>query len=597
MLAVRSNYAAAVAHRNLSASDELVTRSMTRLSSGYRTALTRDDPVGLALGTRMRSNVLALDQAYRNVAQATSMLQVAEGGMSVITDLLVRARTLAVQAASDNIANPERSMLQEEFSLIQQEIDRVARSTNYDGHALLIGTPGILASSTNVATPDPTFAAGPTEDVANVVAVAQVEAFNPDTVEVDDVFSVNINGTIVSFTATTTSGSDISTGLKAAIDGDATLGALVDTSVDSDGHLLVTAKTAGTPFTFSASATDGGGADTQTIASVAAKRVTNVVAVAQVTHLKPTALGPGSELSAIVNGATFTVTAADTTTQPADALDDLVAAINAGQADVVASTDGIELTLTAATAGTSFTASGTAAKTAASTQVSTLTLAGTPQPGNRYTLDVDGQKLTVIVGNEATVEDVAKTIAARFNASPNTTFQGITASADGNMVVLSASEDRGAFVPKIDTIAPPASTESAQFRMRFQVGINPKPVESIEVEIDSVTARALGVDADSVDIMSLDNAVEAITAVRAAIDNVAYYRARIGASQNRLQSASDAVTIERDNEEAARSSIMDLDIAAEMSRLVSAQVLRDLGVSMMTQANRIPQSLMKLFEG
>jgi flagellin len=162
--------------------------------------------------------------------------------------------------------------------------------------------------------------------------------------------------------------------------------------------------------------------------------------------------------------------------------------------------------------------------------------------------------------------------------------------------VLTANLGRGPFGVSVQNVAPPASTANAQFLMNFQVGINTSAAETITVAIDSVSTKALAIDAETINISTLEDASKAGTALRLATDSVSLFRARLGSMQNRLQYAGDNVSMQSENEEAARSSIMDLDVAAEMSRLVSSQVLRDLGVSMIAQANRMPQSLMKLFE-
>jgi len=301
-------------------------------------------------------------------------------------------------------------------------------------------------------------------------------------------------------------------------------------------------------------------------------------------------------VEAVVNGTSFKVVVADTLVQPADTLDALVAAINTGQAAVKATTDGSQLILEAVAAGTSFTASGSATAPVGSAQVRTLDLVGTPQLGNRYTIDVDGQKLNFVVGVETSLGEVAKSIAARFNGSLNSSFHGVYARAQGAAVVLTGNLERGPYSVSVQTVAPPAATESGQFKMNFQVGIGARPTDSIALTIDSVTSTALGVDLESINIGTIEDASKAGTAIRLATDNIALFRSRIGSMQNRLQYAGDNVSMQTENEDASRSAIMDLDVAAEMSRLTSSQVLRDLGVSMVAQANRMPQSLMKLFE-
>ncbi len=136
-LNIISNYAANVAHRNLTASDEMATRSLSKLSSGTRVVSARDDAASMAIGARLNATTQALKTATVNVGQANSMLQIADGGMATIDDILVRMKTLAVQASSGNLSNTERGFLNDEFTQLRDEIDRIASSTNFNGIQLL----------------------------------------------------------------------------------------------------------------------------------------------------------------------------------------------------------------------------------------------------------------------------------------------------------------------------------------------------------------------------------------------------------------------------------------------------------------------------
>jgi flagellin len=136
-LNIISNYAANVAHRNLSASDEMATRSLSKLSSGTRVVSARDDAASMAIGARLNATTQALKTATVNVGQANAMLQIADGGMATIDDILVRMKTLAVQSSSGNLSDTERGFLNDEFTELRDEVDRIASSTNFNGIQLL----------------------------------------------------------------------------------------------------------------------------------------------------------------------------------------------------------------------------------------------------------------------------------------------------------------------------------------------------------------------------------------------------------------------------------------------------------------------------
>jgi flagellin len=109
-LNVISNFAANIAHRNLKNSDAAATSSLNKLSSGSRVVSAKDDAASQAIGSALRAEVMAMEQATVNARQAGSLLQIADGAMANVTDILVRAKMLAVQASSGQFSRNERLM-------------------------------------------------------------------------------------------------------------------------------------------------------------------------------------------------------------------------------------------------------------------------------------------------------------------------------------------------------------------------------------------------------------------------------------------------------------------------------------------------------
>jgi flagellin len=136
-LNVISNFAANVAHRHLTMSDKQATESVAKLSSGQRVLSAKDDAAALAIGSRLSAEEQSLGQAGVNAGQAVSMLQIADGGMARVDDILVRMQTLAVQASSGQLTDTERGMLDDEFQALIGEIDRIADDTEFNGVDLL----------------------------------------------------------------------------------------------------------------------------------------------------------------------------------------------------------------------------------------------------------------------------------------------------------------------------------------------------------------------------------------------------------------------------------------------------------------------------
>ena len=135
-----SNFAANVAHRNLVKTDMESTSSLAKLSSGQRIISAKDDAASLAIGSRLAAEVGALGQASANASQAGSMLQIADGSMARTNEILIRMKTLAVQSASGQLSNTERSILDVEYQALKAEIIRIGADTEFNGVKMLAGS-------------------------------------------------------------------------------------------------------------------------------------------------------------------------------------------------------------------------------------------------------------------------------------------------------------------------------------------------------------------------------------------------------------------------------------------------------------------------
>ncbi|HEX9835885.1 MAG TPA: flagellin, partial [Alphaproteobacteria bacterium] len=147
-LNVISNFAANVAHRNLVGSDMAASTSLAKLSAGTRVLAAKDDAAALALGSRLTVEIAGLKQAAVNAGQASSMLQIADGAMSKVTDILNRMKTLAIQASSGQLSSTDRSLLNSEFVQLRSEIDRIATDTEFSGTKLVNGSQSIFSQPT-----------------------------------------------------------------------------------------------------------------------------------------------------------------------------------------------------------------------------------------------------------------------------------------------------------------------------------------------------------------------------------------------------------------------------------------------------------------
>lgn len=139
-LRINTNVPSLVAQRNLKGTRQSLDRSLERLSSGSRINHAGDDAAGLAISDSLRAQIRGLTQAERNAQDGTSLLQVAEGGISEVSNILIRMRELAVQASSDTVGQQERKFLEVEFQQLMEETDRIAHSTKFNGQSLLDGS-------------------------------------------------------------------------------------------------------------------------------------------------------------------------------------------------------------------------------------------------------------------------------------------------------------------------------------------------------------------------------------------------------------------------------------------------------------------------
>jgi flagellin len=138
-LRINTNVPSLVAQRNLRINRGLLDRTLERLSSGSRINHAGDDAAGLAISETLRAQIRGLSQAERNAQDGISLVQVAEGGLGEVSNILIRMRELGVQAASDTVGPRERKFLDNEFQQLAEEIDRIANSIEFNGNPLLNG--------------------------------------------------------------------------------------------------------------------------------------------------------------------------------------------------------------------------------------------------------------------------------------------------------------------------------------------------------------------------------------------------------------------------------------------------------------------------
>ncbi len=149
---INTNIASINTRRHLSRTTMAFQKSMEKLSSGLRINRASDDAAGLAISEGLKSDIRALDQASRNAADGISMVQVGEGALDEVSNILLRMRELAEQSLNGTLSDTERIYLDQEYGDLMDEVDRIAASADFNGIKLLDGTGGSVNIQVGIGT-------------------------------------------------------------------------------------------------------------------------------------------------------------------------------------------------------------------------------------------------------------------------------------------------------------------------------------------------------------------------------------------------------------------------------------------------------------
>jgi flagellin len=143
-LRINTNVSSLNAQRNLGQTKNAQQKVLEQLSSGSRINRAGDDAAGLAISENLKAQIRGLKQAERNAQDGVSLVQIAEGALQEVSNILIRLRELSVQSASDTIGPTERKFLNVEFEQLLSEVDRIANSTEFNRVPLLNGTGSVF---------------------------------------------------------------------------------------------------------------------------------------------------------------------------------------------------------------------------------------------------------------------------------------------------------------------------------------------------------------------------------------------------------------------------------------------------------------------
>jgi flagellin len=539
---INTNMASLNAQRNLSTSQNALATSLQRLSSGLRINSAKDDAAGLAISSRMTSQINGLNQAARNANDGISLAQTAEGALGTIGDNLQRMRELTVQAANGTNSASDRTAIQAEITQLQAEINRVAAATSFNGTNLLDGSLNNAQFQVGANANQVINAAITACDGASIGSYAIGNATATTTVV------GNNTSTAVALCVAITGGTETTAGTVVLADGTKAQ-TLTITGSGANSTKTVT-------LTNAASAATTGSAHDIAAAINVVSGTTSVTASA-ITKVSLQSFATTGTISLRLfgnptsSGVTNTngVTVSATITSSSD-LTGLATAINSQQGvtgiTAVADTINGKITLT---------------------------------NSSGYDISIGNMSATV-------TGPVVQALDAQGAASGTASGTLVTVGGTGSLVTVGGSLSLNS--PTSYTIASSiAYTAGALFGVS---GSAAAAGATYGGALSSVSAIDVTQMVGSVP-MGANNALQAIDGALQAINS---QRANLGAMQNRFQSVVANLQTTAENLTASRSRIQDTDFAAETASLTRGQILQQAGTAMLAQANSLPNGVLAL---
>ena len=549
---VQHNMQSMNANRMLGIVSNNLAKSTEKLSSGYRINRAADDAAGLAISEKMRSQIRVLTQASTNAEDGISLIQTAEGALNESHSILQRMRQLAVQAANGTETDSDRSNIQDEIEQLQDELDRIAETTEFNTMKLLDGSFDGVASTNTSSGPKYSNYSGVhgafiTSNVAGVTIQTTVAAKAGGESAIWDetgkALTINL--------------AENKTYTQADIDN------LIKNAKQEDSNMDNTPA----EVTFKLST----GVFTATTAAAAAPTTGTVAGIRA-----------ASDSTALVAADSGKFVGANSITITSNKYGkDYNISINF-KFDAEAGKENVSLTTVPVYAMSAATSLADAVTTNAGYEVSL-------QSGKEYTAE-DIEDILAQAGLNVSVELDGVT-SGDGTDTPNTLF--ITDSNVNKVVTLK----NGAGLGDEDAFLTQNNYDSVNSTggMKLQIGANEG--QTMEFNIGDMSATALGVSGQNVRVDEQDRAEQAITTIDKAIEIVSKQRAALGAVQNRLEHTIANLDTSAENLQTAESRIRDVDMAAEMVEYSKNNILSQASQSMLAQANQATQGVLSLLQG
>lgn len=583
---IQHNISSLNTHRNLSMNQKATSKTLEKLSSGYRINRAGDDAAGLAISEKMRGQIRGLDMAQKNVQDAIGLVQTAEGAMTEIHAMLQRGRELSVQAANDTNTEFDREQLQKELSQINEEIDHISLRTEFNTRQILQGNGSSVAPPNSVSPPTSTTG---NEKLDALIKKLQEKLLEGAEDLVTDGYGIQVTppksidvqfmakdagGTLAWVTSYFSSTTGVSSKWELTFD---TIDVL-DNNMDEDELASVTAHEM-THGMMSASGMDWRSSSIPTwFKEGTAEYLTG--GMTRITNDLIIQAGMSSDKA---------VYASETEIQ------DLVSAIT-GASDNSRFYSASYATTRYLDHWISERAPGKSIKD----------LMGELQNGSTLDTALQAVTGTNLAGFDTDLKDTVKGIAFIQNFVKNDTSLGsviTTLQTPADLTNYGKALDESdnfkyVWSDKIVTasVGSPmygqqsANVANANKGLQMQVGANEG--QSIDIKLPYVTANILGIA--GADVTTHQSAASYITKYDDAIRLISTERSYLGAIQNRLEHTINNLGTASENLLNAESRIRDTDMASEMMKFTKNNILTQAAQSMLSQANQQPQAILQL---
>ncbi len=534
---VQHNMSAMNANRMLGITTSAQAKSTEKLSSGYRINRAADDAAGLCISEKMRSQIRGLNKASSNAQDGISLIQTAEGALNEQHAILQRMRELAVQASNGTETDDDREAVNNEIGQLQEELTRISETTEFNTLKLLDGSQSGSKGSTG---------SGPKFGIVDATLDGAL-------------VTSNVKGVKVATTATATTKVGQETAIWDATGKTLTLNLSLNKVYTQDeiDNLIQNAKqedssATGAPSEVTVTLKNGiFNADAATTAGTATEEGVKAVSdegtvtgFVGADTIKFTANKYGKEF----NGTTF----------------DFAFDKEVGKEEVVADTAISHSALNVTTPG-----------------AYTIHLAA----GKEYTAE-DLEDILAKAGFDFDV-----TLSGNTPDEPNTLF---ATSGAATVTQMTMGDTAGAGLGSTQALWGQAGYEGTSSGTGITLQIGANEGQTMSFSLEDMSARALGVDGNKVDLSTQENAQKATTTIDSAIKIVSAARARMGAIQNRLEHTIANLDTAAENTQNAESRIRDVDMAEEMVEYSKNNILAQAGQSMLAQANQSNQGVLSL---